>query len=188
MKIIFNYFLRGLLFIFPIFATLYVVIQLVNWLDDLFRSLIYDWLPVQIPGLGIITAFLVITLLGFIISRAISKPLLSYFENLLSRIPLIKIIYTALKDFIEAVAGDKKRFNQPVIISFTDGVDRVGFITEKNLGLLNLNNRVAVYCPHSYNFSGNLYLVDPERVTLLDVNPSDAMKFAVSAGVTKIDN
>lgn len=188
MKTILNYFLRGLLFVFPIFATFYVVIQLVNWLDDLFISMIYDWLPVQIPGLGIITAFLVITFLGFAVSMAISRPLLSYFENLLSRIPLVKIIYTALKDFIEAVAGDKKRFNQPVIVTFTDGVDRVGFITEKNLELLNLADRVAVYCPHSYNFSGNLYLVDPNRVTPLDINPSDAMKFAVSAGVTTIDN
>jgi uncharacterized membrane protein len=187
MKNIFNYFFRGLLFVFPIFATFFVIIQLINWLDDLFNSMLFNWLPVQIPGLGIITAFFTIVLLGFVISRAISRPLFTYFENILSRIPLIKIIYTALKDFTEAFVGDKKKFNRPVVVTLVDGVDRIGFITEDNLNLLNIENRVAVYCPHSYNFSGNLFLVDPNRITPLDVDPSDAMKFAVSAGVTQIE-
>lgn len=187
MKTIFNYFLRGLLFVFPIFATFYVVTQLINWIDDSFSNMLFNWLPIQIPGLGIITAFFVIVFLGFSVSRAISKPLLSYFEQLLSKIPVIKIIYTALKDFTEAFVGDKKKFNQPVIVSLVDGVDRIGFVTENKLDLLNIKDRVAVYCPHSYNFSGNLFLVDPNRLTPLDVNPSDAMKFAVSAGITQIE-
>jgi uncharacterized membrane protein len=187
MKQILNYFFRGLLFVFPIFATLYVIIMLVNWIDDIFLSILYDWLPIQIPGLGILTAILVIVLLGFVVTRAISRPLFMYFESLMARIPLVKIIYTALKDFIEAFVGDKKRFNRPVIVSFTEHVDRVGFITEDDLSLLGIENRIAVYCPHSYNFSGNLFLVDPSRIKPLDINPSDAMKFAVSAGVTQIE-
>lgn len=186
MKTIFNYFFRGLLFIFPLFATFYVIILLANWLDDSFSSLLYTWLPVQIPGLGIITAFFMIVFLGFMITRAVSKPLFTYFEEFVTRIPIIKILYTALKDFTEAFVGDKKKFNRPVIVSLVDGVDRVGFITEDDLSLLKIHNRVAVYCPHSYNFSGNLFLVDPSRVKPLDVNPTDAMKFAVSAGVTNI--
>jgi uncharacterized membrane protein len=186
MKTIFNYFFRGLLFIFPLFATFYVIILLANWLDDSFSSLLYTWLPVQIPGLGIITAFFVIVFLGFLITRAISKPLFTYFEEFVTRIPIIKILYTALKDFTEAFVGDKKKFNRPVIVSLVDGVDRVGFITEDDLSLLNIQNRVAVYCPHSYNFSGNLFLVDPNRIKPLNVNPTDAMKFAISAGVTNI--
>lgn len=186
MKTILNYFFRGLLFTFPLFATFYVIIILANWLDDSFSSLLYTWLPIQIPGLGIITAFFVIVFLGFLITRAISKPLFTYFEKFVIRIPIIKIIYTALKDFTEAFVGDKKKFNRPVIVSLVDGVDRVGFITEDDLSLLNIQNRVAVYCPHSYNFSGNLFLVDPNRVKPLHVNPTDAMKFAISAGVTNI--
>lgn len=188
MKTLLNYFFRGLLFVFPIFATFYVIIQLVNWIDEVFSSILYSWMPIEIPGLGVITALFLIALLGFIVSRAISKPLFTYFEDLLARIPFIKIIYTALKDFIEAFVGDKKKFNKPVIVTFAEGIDRIGFITEKNLGFLNLNDRVAVYCPHSYNFSGNLFLVDPNRITPLNVNSSDAMKFAVSAGVTQIDH
>ncbi|MDX1591392.1 MAG: DUF502 domain-containing protein [Balneolaceae bacterium] len=188
MKTFFNYFLRGLLFVFPIFATFYVVIQLINWIDQSFSSILYRWIPVEIPGLGVITALLAIALLGFIVSRAISKPLFTYFEQLLARIPLINIIYTALKDFTEAFVGEKKKFNRPVIVTLADGVDRIGFITETNLTFLNLPGRVAVYCPHSYNFSGNLFLVESDRVTPININPADAMKFAVSAGVTQIDS
>lgn len=187
MRILFNYFFRGLLFVFPLFATLYVVILLVNWLDDTFNTILFNWLPIKVPGLGIITAFFIIVFLGYAISRAIYRPLFSYFEQVITRIPIIKIIYTSLKDFIEAFVGDKKKFNRPVLVNFVDGVDRIGFLTEDQLDLLKLENRVAVYFPHSYNFSGNLYLVDPEKVTPLDVNPADAMKFAVSAGVTHIE-
>lgn len=187
MKTFFNYFLRGLLFIFPIFATFYVVVQLTNWIDNAISSLFNQWLPIDIPGLGVITALIAIALLGFIVSRAISRPLFTYFEQLLARIPLVKIIYTALKDFIEAFVGDKKKFNRPVIFTITDGVDRLGFITESDLSFLDIPNRVAVYCPHSYNFSGNLFLVDPARISPVNINPADAMKFAVSAGVTQIE-
>lgn len=187
MKSILNYFLRGLLFAFPLFATFYVITALVNWIDNTLYSLLFGWLPLEIPGLGIITAFFFIVLLGYFITKAISTPIIAYSDKLFSRIPVIKIIYTAFKDLTEAFVGDKKRFNRPVIVSLVEGVDRVGFITATDLSLLNVENRVAVYCPHSYNVSGNLFLVDPSFVTPLDIDPSDAMKFAISAGVTHID-
>ncbi|MEX0647083.1 MAG: DUF502 domain-containing protein [Balneolaceae bacterium] len=186
MKPFINYFLRGLLFVFPLFATLYVVILLVNWVNDSLNSILFNWLPINIPGLGIITAFFLIILLGFGITRAFAKPLFSYLERLLEKTPFIKIIYTAFKDFTEAFFGEKKRFNKPVIVNLVDGVDRIGFITETDLRVLQVQNRIAVYCPHSYNFSGNLFLVEPSRVKPLDIDPADAMKFAVSAGVTHI--
>lgn len=187
MKTLFNYFFRGLLFIFPLYATFFVIMVLVNWLDNAVNPILFGWIPFNIPGLGLITSFLFIALLGFAISTALTRPLITYFENLLARIPLIKIIYTAFKDFTEAFVGDKKKFNKPVILTLVDGVDRVGFITEKDLRLMNVENRIAVYCPHSYNFSGNLFLVDPNRVQILKMHPSEAMKFAVSAGVTQIE-
>jgi len=186
MKMILNYFFRGLLFILPLFATFYVVIVLINWTDDTLNALLYSWLPFQIPGLGIISAFFLIVLLGFAVSMAISKPIFNYFESLMARTPFVKIIYSAFKDFTEAFVGNKKRFNKPVIVSFSDGLDRIGFITQNDLSILKISNRIAVYCPHSYNFSGNLFLVDPSRVKVLDVNPTDAMKFVVSAGITHI--
>ncbi len=188
MKQIAHYFFRGLLFILPLFATIYIVIVLTNWIDDTLSTIIYSWLPFQIPGLGILTALLLIMFLGMAVSWAISKPVFAYFESLFTRIPFIKIIYTAFKDFTEAFVGNKKRFNRPVIVSLMEGVDRIGFITEEQLTMIGVENRVAVYCPHSYNFSGNLFLVDPKRLTPLDINAAEAMKFTVSAGITQIDS
>lgn len=187
MKLIFNYFFRGLLFVLPLFGTFYVIILLLNWTNDTLNTLLFNWLPIQIPGLGIITTFFLIVLLGFGISRAFARPFLSFFDDIISGIPIIKIIYTAFKDFVEAFVGEKKKFNRPVLVTLTEGVDRIGFITEDNLSMLEIDNRIAVYCPHSYNFSGNLFLVDASRVHPLHINPTDAMKFAVSAGVTHVE-
>lgn len=186
MKTVLNYFLRGLLFVFPLFATFYVILLLANWVNRTLNTILFSWLPVTIPGLGIISAFLLIVLLGFAITQAFAKPVLSYLESIVAKTPFVKIIYTAFKDFTEAFVGDKKRFNKPVIVTLIDGVDRIGFITETDLQVLQIQNRIAVYCPHSYNFSGNLFLVEPTRVKPLDIDPADAMKFAVSAGVTQI--
>lgn len=187
MKLILNYFLRGMLFVFPLFATFYVIIALVNWVNDTLNTILFNWLPIEIPGLGIISAFLLIVLLGFLVSRAFSKPLFSFFERMISRTPLVKIIYNAFKDLTEAFVGDKKKFNRPAIVTFAEGVDRICFITDKNLSVIGIEDRIAVYCPHSYNFSGNLFLVDPARVRPIKINPADAMKFAVSAGITHVD-
>lgn len=188
MKSIFNYFFRGLLFVLPIFATFYVILVIVNWANDSLNALLFSWLPFDIPGLGLITAFILIVLLGLAVSWAFSKPIFSYFERIIARTPLVKIIYTAFKDFTEAFVGDKKKFNRPVLVKLFEGVDRIGFITEDDLSFLGVDQKVSVYCPHSYNFSGNLFLVDSERITPLQVNPADAMKFVVSAGVTQIEN
>ena len=128
-----------------------------------------------------------IVLLGLAVSWTISRPIFSYVEKLISKTPFVKIIYTAFKDFTEAFVGNKKKFNKPVVVNLVDGVDRIGFITESNLDLFNLENRVAVYFPHSYTFSGNLFFVDPAKVTPININPAEAMKFAVSAGVTQIE-
>ena len=188
MKNILNYFFRGLLFVLPIFATFYIILVIANWLDGTLNNMLFSWLPFDIPGLGIVTALLGIMMIGMAVSGAISKPIFAYFERLMGKTPLIKIIYHAFKDFTEAFVGEKKKFNRPVLVKMTEDLDRIGFLTETDLRILGVSNRVAVYCPHSYNFSGNLFLVSPDRITVLDIPASEAMKFAVSAGVTQIDN
>jgi uncharacterized membrane protein len=188
MRIFINYFLRGLLFVFPVFATIYIFILLINWANSLFDTLLLDWMPVHIPGLGLITAILLIVFLGFLVSRVVTQPVFNFLEQLMGKTPFIKIIYSALKDLTEAFVGDQKKFNKPVLVTFSEGVDRIGFVTSENLDLIGIEERITVYCPHSYNFSGNLFLVDPARVHPLNVSPADAMKFAVSAGVTHLES
>ena len=187
MKTLLNYFVRGLLLVFPIFATFYLIIILIGWLNNFLNDSLFAWLAVDIPGLGIFTALFLITMIGFLFSNTFSRPIINFFETIMIRTPIIKFIYTSIKDFTEAFVGDKKRFNKPVLVSLNTGVDKIGFITDDTLKNFGVHNRIAVYCPHSYNFSGNLFLVDPSLVKPLNLNSSDVMKFVVSAGVTTME-
>ena len=191
MKNIFNYFFRGLLFVFPVVATLYIIIAAIQWSNDALNDLLFEWLGLDIPGLGIITVFLAVSLIGFIFSRAFVRPLIGYFDRFMAKVPLVKIIYTSLKELTEAFVGDHKRFNKPVIADFSNDkgqpVKRIGFITQTDLSNLGLADMVAVYCPHSYNFSGNLYILSKQAVTPVELSSSEVMKYVVSAGVTRLD-
>lgn len=185
MKTILNYFLRGLLIIFPLGATIYIVTVSINWMNSIFEKLLFGWFDYHIPGLGILSGFVLIAVVGFIFTRAFTKPIVHLFERLLTKTPFVSIIYTSLKDLTEAFVGDKKKFNVPVKVQFGEmGMIRFGFITQKSLTNFGLEHEVAVYCPHSYNFSGNLYIVPRTAVTTLKTDPADFMRFIVSGGVT----
>lgn len=187
MRSILNHFLRGLLLVFPIGATIYIIYSAVRWSNSMFNDLLYNWLSIDIPGLGILTVFFGVALIGFIFSRTFTRPIISYFERLLARLPIIKIIYTSLKELTEAFVGDKKRFNQPVLVNLTGGkTKRMGFVTQKDLSAIGIENMVAVYCPHSYNFSGNLFIVPAENIQPLNLDSTSVMKFVVSGGVTEM--
>lgn len=189
MKVLFNNFLRGLLLVFPVGATLYIIFSAVNWANDSLNTLLFDPFNVDIPGLGIITVFLAVALLGYVFTRTFTRPVVNYFEEFLSRVPLVKIIYTSIKELTEAFVGEKKRFNKPVLMQLNEGeVYKLGFVTGENLSNFGMKDMVAVYCPHSYNFSGNLFFVKKEAVIPINVNSADVMKFVVSAGVTDVKN
>lgn len=188
MRPLLNNFFRGLLLVFPLGATAYIIYSAVVWSNNVFNDLLFQWLSVDIPGLGIITVFLGIAVIGYIFSLTFTRPLITYFEDLVKRVPIIKIIYTALKDLTEAFVGDKKRFNKPVVVDFGDlPMQRMGFVTQKDLSALGIADKVAVYCPHSYNFSGNLYFVPPENVRPLKLDSADAMKYVISGGISNIE-
>lgn len=187
MKAIFNYFFRGMLIIFPVGATVYLIAITINWINATFNHLLFGWIETDIPGLGILTAFILITLAGYVLSWAITRPAVHIIEHLFTRMPLVSIIYSSLKDLLEAFVGEQRKFNQPVKIKFSKELIRFGFVTQESLKNLGLNEEVAVYCPHSYNFSGNLYIVPVNNVTPVDADPADFMKFIVSGGVTGLN-
>lgn len=176
---VFKYFVNGLLLLSPLAITLYVVYVVITTLDG--------WLDLGIPGLGLLITLAGITLVGFIGSSLLVGPLLGFLENLLSRAPFIKLIYTSIKDLMEAFVGDKRKFNQPVMVNFLDGTYKPGFLTQNDLKHLGFDGYVAVYLPHSYNFSGNIFVVEASRVQNVDVNATDYMKFIVSGGVTNFN-
>lgn len=185
MKTLLNNFFRGMLIVFPVGATIYLVAITIEWLNSIFADLFLGWINVEIPGLGIITGFLFIALIGYVFNRAFTKPIVHIFERVITKMPLVSMIYTSLKDLTEAFVGERKKFNQPAKVTFGDtGLIRFGFITQDSLEQFELAEQVAVYCPHSYNFSGNLYVVPKECVTPIKIDSTDFMRFIVSGGVT----
>lgn len=182
-----QYFVRGLLFVFPVGATIIIVVAMVTWIDGLINDLFNNLFGFELPGLGIVVVFFGIALFGYLLSNAFIKAIFSILDRSIARMPFVSLIYTSLKELTEAFVGDKKKFNKPVIAEFNeDGLHRLGFITQEDLSALGLYELVAVYCPHSYNFSGNLFLIPQSKVKPLDANAADVMKFIVSAGVTNI--
>jgi uncharacterized membrane protein len=186
-RTVLQYFVRGLLFVFPVGATIVIVVAMVTWIDGLINDLFANVFGFELPGLGIIVVFFGIALFGYLLSNAFIKAVFSILDRTIAKMPFVSLIYTSLKELTEAFVGDKKKFNKPVIAEFNkEGLHRLGFITQEDLSALNLHELVAVYCPHSYNFSGNLFLVPREKVRPLDANATDVMKFILSAGVTNI--
>ncbi|MDQ3073460.1 MAG: DUF502 domain-containing protein [Bacteroidota bacterium] len=180
MKKLIAYFFEGLLIVFPLAATAYIVYHATAWFNNL--------LDVGIPGLGIAVVLASITLIGYLFSHFIGETVISFFDKLISRIPIIKLIYMPLKDMIEALVGDKKKFTEPVAVDITpDGIQMLGFVTRDDLTLLGVASKVAVYFPFSYTFTGHLLLVPTEKVKPLETNASEMMKFMVSGGVSGFD-
>ena len=112
------------------------------------------------------------------------------FEVLIEKAPLVKIIYTSVKDLLSAFVGQKKKFNKPVIVTLNlqPEIERLGYITRKSLEDLHIKEgKVAVYLPLSYSLSGDLIIVSKEYVRPIEVNSTELMKFIVSGGVTDIE-
>lgn len=179
-----GYFFKGLIVVVPLAATTYVVVEAFVFFDGL--------IPVKfkIPGMGLILFLTAITALGYFASTVIAEPIINYGNKLLDKVPLVKTLYTSIKDLLSAFVGTKKRFNEPVLVNVgNDGnLQKIGFITERDLNNLGIaDNKIAVYLPHSYNFSGNLFIVNANAVSPIDAKASDVMKFIVSGGVTTIE-
>ena len=173
-----SYFFRGLLLIVPISFTVYLIGVSIQWVDGL--------VGLNIPGLGLIIILSAITIFGYLGSFFITRPIFETIDKAIRRLPLVNIIFTSLKDLIEAFVGDKKKFDKPVLVQLDDygAVFKIGFITRKDLSKLGIQGMVSVYLPHSYNFSGNQFIVPESRVRPLNIKGSDAMKFIVSGGVS----
>lgn len=176
-----GFFLQGLLLVAPISITLYVIWRVLLFIDGI--------IPLKIPGLGLVLVLTFITLAGAVGSLLLRTRLSKLVNRLLDRVPLIRILYSSLQDLLSAFMGKKKKFTRPVLVMMNkeNQVMKMGFLTEEDLSALGLGaGMVAVYMPHSYNFSGELFLVPADQVTPLDVPSTEAMKFIVSGGVTRV--
>jgi uncharacterized membrane protein len=193
MKKILNYFLQGLLFVVPIAVTLWVIFKSILWIDSLLPFQIPIKIPkfpdIEIPGLGLLTIFVFVSIIGYISMNYIKNPLISYSERMINRSPLVKLIYGSVKDLIEAFVGEKRRFNKPVLVRLEKDsqINRIGFITKENLSEMGIEKEmVAVYLPFSYSFAGELIILPRENIRPLNASGTEAMKFIISGGVTEL--
>lgn len=189
-----QYFLQGLLVIGPVAITIYFVYWVVSSIDSqipIFTAKGADGkVYVQNYGLGFLIVIIAIILIGYISSFFFRNRIYNMFDSLMQKTPGIRFIYSTVKDFFEAFAGEKKKFNKPVLANIDDNdVWRVGFITQEEASDFGFVDYVAVYIPMSYSIAGNVYLLPRNRVRVIsDVNATAAMKFAISGGVTNVDD
>lgn len=183
MRRLLGYFARGLVLLAPLAVTVWVC-----WL--VFTN-VDGWLGLrykgkEIPGAGFLLTLLLITVVGFLGSNLLTRSAVNVLEGLMGRLPFVRLLYGSTKDLLNAFVGEKRRFDKPVSLDLSPdgGVRLVGFVTQESLAHLGMSEYVAVYCPHSYNFSGQLHLVLATRVRALDVASADAMAFVVSGGVS----
>lgn len=185
---LFNYFIRGLLFVAPIGLTVLILYSAFDTVDS-FARIHFDWgdkKQVFVPGLGFLIVLFGTIFIGFIFTTVFPQKFQNWVENQIKNLPLVKIFYSAFKDLISAFVGEKKKFQHPVLITINvqSSIKKVGFLTREDLEILNLKDMVAVYCPHSYAFSGEMFIVPTSQVEVLKISSAEAMKLVISGGVS----
>ncbi len=179
-----QYFLQGLLILGPVSITAYFIYIVFASVDNILRPVI------NIPGLGFLIIIAFIIVIGYLSSFFLLERFLSFMDHILERTPGIKLLYSFVRDFFEAFAGNKKKFTQNVLanVDYQD-VWRVGFITQEDMINFGMRDYVAVYLPMAYSVAGNVYIVPKEKIRMLPgISAADAMKFAVSGGVTQTED
>ncbi len=197
-KSIIQYFLQGLLILAPIAITFWAIAAVFEFIDGILPNIIHGIYPALIedahghlriiPGVGFVVVIGLVLLVGYASSLFIFTRIVESFDKLLQKTPGIKIIYSTLKDFFEAFAGEKKKFTNNVLANVDDNdVWRIGFITQDDMVEFGLKDYVAVYIPMSYSISGNVYVIPRSRIKqITNISAAQTMKFAVSGGVTDV--
>lgn len=178
MKLMLKYFFRGLVITVPLVLTIYIVWQSFLFMDGLIHA--------PFPGAGVAVTLALILLVGFLASNFIGRAFFGLIETMFARAPFVKLVYSSIKDLLEAFVGDKRKFDKPVLVSLDDSgsLKAIGFLTREDLAFLALPGECAVYFPQSYNFAGNLVIVPRSRVKVFDADSSATMSFIVSGGVS----
>jgi uncharacterized membrane protein len=188
LKKIFRFFLQGLLLAAPAGITLYVVYWVFDKIDGPVRNYVNHIFHLQIPGIGLVVTFTVIALLGWAGHSFLFRPIGKFVDRIFEKAPIIKMIYSSLTDFFNAFVGEKKKFTRPVLVkvNLVSNLEKVGFVTSEDLSDLGVKDKVAVLFPHSYNWSGEMFIVPKEHITPLNLPPGEVMKFALTGGVTRV--
>lgn len=197
-KRLLQYFLQGVLVLAPIAITFWAIATVFGFIDGILPNLVHLIFPSfmedahgnlrSIPGVGFVLVIILVLLVGYVSSSFIFTKIVEGLDKVLEKTPGIKFIYSMLKDFFEAFAGEKKKFTNNVLANVDDNdVWRIGFITQDDMTEFGFKDYVAVYIPMSYSVAGNVYVIPKNRVKpITNISAAQTMKFAVSGGVTAV--
>lgn len=192
-----NYFLTGLIVAAPIGLTLFVTRWFVEMVDTWFVPFIPEpyrpdsVLPFEIPGVGLIMALVFLTVLGAVTANFLGRAILNFVEGLVSRMPVVSTIYSALKQIFEtAISQNNPTFREVALLEYpSKGVYRLAFVTSgKSSAMSGIVGAelTSVFVPFTPNItSGFLVYVPREELKILDITVEQAAKLIVSAGLVE---
>lgn len=181
---LFKSFLQGLILLSPIAITGYLLYSIFVAVDKL--------IPAVPRGIGFVIVIVGVTVIGLLGTRFfIGKWVFDTFSSLMEHIPGVKFIYSSINDVVKSFVGDKKRFNRAVwvCVNYNPEIWRIGFMTQRDMSSLGMENKVAVYMPHAYAISGWVIVTERKNVKeVTEMTSGESMKFAVSGGVTTVED
>lgn len=191
MKPISKTFFKGLISVVPLIFTFYILFWLVGSAEFMLEHIFKFFLPDSwyIKGSGFVLGMAVVFFFGGFLESRIFRSQFHIFEELLIRIPIVKSIYTTIRDFSSLFSHrNKGKFSQVVLVNVPPGNgQQIGFITvldfEEVLPTFIADDQVVVYLPFSYQMGGCTVIMSRENVTEIDMSVENAMRFIVTAGV-----
>jgi uncharacterized membrane protein len=193
-----TYFLTGLVVAGPVAVTLWLIWWFVTWVDGLVRPFIpkmyrpETYLPIQIPGLGLIIAFLALTLLGFLTANLIGRKLVDLGEGLLSRMPIVRPIYRTAKQIFQTLFSKSgTTFRRVGLVEFpSPGMWSLVFLTQSPTNEISSHlpaiEHVSAFMPCTPNPTTGFFFYVPRRDVIdLDITVEQAMTLLMSAGIVQ---
>lgn len=193
LRLLLSYLIKGILVVVPMAGAIFVIAWAVSSIDSALNISSWVWRdesgqPVYIPGLGILTVLVLLILVGMLFTTVVTEPISNWFNRLLNRIPLFNTLYSSIKDFTAAFVGDSRKFSEPVLVVVNEtGLKKIGFLTQRNLTAIGLEDEVMVYFPYAYSVAGQIAIVKSTQVIPLQISATDAMKLVVSGGVSGLE-
>ena len=191
-----NYFLTGIVVAAPIGITIYLTWAFIHWVDQKVKPLIpavYNpdtYLPFSLPGVGLLFAILMLTLLGFLTASLVGRSVVAFGEQLLDRVPLVRNLYRGLRQLFQTVLSQSSRsFQKVALIEYPrKGVWRVGFVATRAKGevgtRLAADDVMAIFVPNTPNVTAGFLVYVPRReVTILDMSVEEGAKMIISGGL-----
>ena len=192
-KAFYRTFFRGLIVVLPIAITLAVVVWLATMLEVMLGGFVRLFVPAElyVSGLGVLVGVILIFIAGASIETWITRRLVRRAEILMERIPVVKSIYSTVRDLAAAFEkkGSKEGFRTVVMVSAGNNINLIGFVTCENVPALisetdNADQVIGVYLPMSYQIGGYTVFVPRSAVTRIDMSSEDAMRFVLTAGIS----